>query len=118
MIIKGGLVMRFLVRCLGVPIVLAAAFAATPHIAAAQALPSAPSDQQKPEAALANLQQKANKGDAAAQFYLGFMYENGRGVPQNYATHQQAEDMTAPEDFASVKITLDRRAPSRQDTCI
>jgi TPR repeat protein len=26
----------------------------------------------------------AEKGDAAAQSYLGFMFETGRGVPQNY----------------------------------
>jgi TPR repeat protein len=28
----------------------------------------------------------ADRGDARAQFYLGFMYETGRGVPQDYAT--------------------------------
>jgi TPR repeat protein len=28
----------------------------------------------------------AERGDARAQFYLGFMYEGGRGVPQDYAT--------------------------------
>jgi TPR repeat protein len=26
----------------------------------------------------------AERGDASAQSYLGFMFENGRGVPQNY----------------------------------
>ena len=26
----------------------------------------------------------AERGDASAQFYLGFMFESGRGVPQNY----------------------------------
>ena len=26
----------------------------------------------------------AERGDAAAQTYLGFMFETGRGVPQNY----------------------------------
>jgi TPR repeat protein len=28
----------------------------------------------------------AEAGDARAQFYLGFMYETGRGVPQDYVT--------------------------------
>ena len=31
------------------------------------------------------LKQKATKGDASAQLYLGFCYENGNGVQQDYA---------------------------------
>jgi TPR repeat protein len=27
----------------------------------------------------------ARQGDAAARFYLGLMYDNGRGVPKDYA---------------------------------
>jgi len=34
--------------------------------------------------ALRILRQLANQDDASAQIYLGFMYENGRGVAQDY----------------------------------
>ena len=30
------------------------------------------------------LQERANAGDAAAQFNLALMYDNGRGVPQDF----------------------------------
>ena len=30
------------------------------------------------------LRAKAKQGDASAQFHLGFMYNTGRGVPQDY----------------------------------
>ena len=38
----------------------------------------------KNPAALQSLQAAANNGDANAQFSLGFLYEQGQGVPQNY----------------------------------
>jgi len=40
---------------------------------------------QKDATALAQLQTAAQSGDANAQDILGFMYYNGRGVPQDYA---------------------------------
>lgn len=33
--------------------------------------------------ALTTLRQEANQGDAKAQYTLGFMYQFGRGVPQD-----------------------------------
>ena len=36
------------------------------------------------KAALNELKPLAEKGDASAQFNLGLMYDNGRGVPQNF----------------------------------
>ena len=35
-------------------------------------------------AALKELQPLADKGDAVAQLYIGFMYDNGEGVPVDY----------------------------------
>ena len=42
----------------------------------------------------------AERGDARAQAYLGFMYQYGRGVPQNYAS----EDLKA--DRETLRRTL------------
>ena len=33
---------------------------------------------------LAETQQSADQGDAASQYNLGFMYRNGKGVPQDF----------------------------------
>lgn len=38
------------------------------------------------KAALVGLKPAAEKGDSTAQFYLGAMYYNGQGVPQDYVT--------------------------------
>jgi len=35
--------------------------------------------------ALRLLRPLADRGDAAAQYYLGLMYANGKGVPRDYA---------------------------------
>ena len=34
--------------------------------------------------AIASLRKKAEQGDASAQFSFGYMYDSGRGVPQDY----------------------------------
>jgi TPR repeat protein len=49
---------------------------------------SAQSANSKPSQSIAALKVKAENGDAAAQWSLAFLYEAGRGVPQDY---QQAE---------------------------
>ena len=35
--------------------------------------------------ALADVRERAEQGDAGAQFNLGVMYENGQGAPQDHA---------------------------------
>jgi TPR repeat protein len=40
---------------------------------------------QKDATALAQLRAAAQSGDANAQYWLGVMYHNGQGVPQDYA---------------------------------
>ncbi len=42
----------------------------------------------------------AEQGVAEAQFYLGLMYDNGQGVPQDYAkAHEIDASSTPSEDF-------------------
>ncbi len=48
----------------------------------------------------------AEKGDAIAQNGLGFMYENGEGVPQDNATAVKWYRMAAEQDFALAQSKL------------
>jgi TPR repeat protein len=38
----------------------------------------------KAETKIQSLKRRADAGDAKAQYYLGWRYANGKGVPQNY----------------------------------
>ena len=62
------------------------------------------------------LTKRAEQGDANAQFYLGFMYDFGRGVPEDdamaYAWHNVAAASgaeTAKESRGSTKKETTRR---------
>ncbi len=45
--------------------------------------------------ALSELRALAEKGNANAQFFLGFMYDAGRGVPQDYVQAHMWFDLAA-----------------------
>ena len=44
----------------------------------------------------------ANQGDASAMDWLGYLYENGRGVTQNYNTAKYWYEKAAEKGHASV----------------
>src|SRR6476646_9214449 len=48
----------------------------------------------------------AEKGNPRAQFNLGFMYANGRGVPKNYAEALKWYRLAADQGFASAQHNL------------
>ena len=48
----------------------------------------------------------AEQGDADAQFYLGVMYENGQGVPQNYAEALKWHQLAAEQGNAGAQYNL------------
>jgi hypothetical protein len=82
----GGMQMRSAARMLAcVALVLASAFAAAAPAASVRAGIAAFNRENFNAAALI-LGPRAEAGDPLAQSYLGFMYETGRGVPQDYAT--------------------------------
>lgn len=82
---------------------------------ASPSTPSASSTQQKStspvdayylkdyKAALSGLKPEAEKGNSTAQFYMGAMYYNGQGVPQDYVT-------------AYMWLTLSKEAGNRMGT--
>ena len=57
-------------------------------------------------AALREFQPLARAGDAAAQFYLGEMYEDGRGVPQNDAEAAKWYRKSAEQGDATAQFNL------------
>jgi TPR repeat protein len=62
----------------------------------------------------------AKNGDASAQTYLGFMFESGRGVPQNYTEaaywyRRAAEQGDAAAQY-SLGLLYDKGFGVRQDT--
>jgi uncharacterized protein len=48
----------------------------------------------------------AERGDPAAQAYLGFMFETGRGVPQNYTEAAMWYRRSAEQGFAAAQYSL------------
>ena len=48
----------------------------------------------------------AKQGDASAQYYLGVMYQNGSGVPQNYAEAAKWYLLAAEQDHAPAQANL------------
>ena len=59
------------------------------------------------EQALADLRARAEAGEADAQFNLGVMYDNGEGVPQNYAEAMRWYRLAAAEQgLASAQHNL------------
>ena len=57
-------------------------------------------------AALAELRPLAEQGDATAQFNLGFMYDEGHGVPQDYAEAMTWYRRAAAQGDATAQINL------------
>ena len=58
------------------------------------------------EQALADLRARAEAGEADAQFNLGVMYDNGEGVPQNYAEAMRWYRLAAEQGHAEAQGTL------------
>jgi uncharacterized protein len=48
----------------------------------------------------------AEKGDASAQFYLGLSYENGDGVPRDYAIARQWYEKSAAQGDEKAQLYL------------
>lgn len=71
-----------------------------------QAVRSAPQTQPRTTDEVKALRQKADQGDAAAQFHLGVMYGNGRGVPQDYAQAVTWLRKAADQGFAEAQVSL------------
>ena len=55
---------------------------------------------------LAETQQRANEGDAHAQATLGFVYENGEGVPENLMQAVVWYRIAADQDYAPAQANL------------
>jgi uncharacterized protein len=51
----------------------------------------------------------AKQGNAAAQFNLGFMYDNGKGVPQDYKTAVKWYRLAAEQGDAGAQVNLGMR---------
>jgi uncharacterized protein len=48
----------------------------------------------------------AEKGDARTQFYLGMLYENGDGVPEDYTKAREWYEKSAVQDDANAQFYL------------
>jgi len=57
------------------------------------------------------LKAKAEQGYAEAQYYLGFMYANGEGVPQDYVQAQKWVNLAASQSQGE---DLERYAETRE----
>ena len=55
---------------------------------------------------LKSLRERADQGDAVAQFNLGLMYAKGDGVPQNHAEAVKWYRMAADQGDASAQFNL------------
>jgi TPR repeat protein len=53
-----------------------------------------------------NVFRRAEKGDAKAQFVLGLKYENGKGVPQDYAEAAKWYRKAAEQGYAEAQFNL------------
>src|SRR2546422_434692 len=58
------------------------------------------------ENSLVELKKQADSGDAAAQFNLGWLYYDGRGVPQDYAQARQWYEKAAAQGNAKAQNNL------------
>jgi len=54
------------------------------------------------------LRQFAERGNPSAQFYLGFMYANARGIPKNYAEALKWYRLAADQGHARAQYNLGR----------
>lgn len=61
------------------------------------------------EAAFKEFKPLAEKGDARAQFELGYMYERGKGIPQDYAESLSWFRKSAAQGNASAQFYLGQR---------
>ena len=52
------------------------------------------------------LMERAQKGDAQAQSNLGLIYDNGEGVPQDYAQAMKWYRLAADQGYASAQYNL------------
>ena len=52
------------------------------------------------------LMERAQKGNAEAQFNLGYMYRAGQGVPQDYAQATKWARLAADQGYASAQYIL------------
>ena len=55
---------------------------------------------------LSETRKKAEKGDAAAQCSLGLMYDNGKGVPKDYAEAVKWFRKSAEQGYAAAQFNL------------
>jgi hypothetical protein len=55
---------------------------------------------------LQTLHTQAAQGSAEAQYFLGMMYANGRGVPQDYATARGWYEKAAAQGYAMAQYNL------------
>ncbi len=55
---------------------------------------------------LQTLHAQADKGEAEAQFFLGMIYGNGRGVPQDYAMALTWYEKAATQGYAMAQYNL------------
>jgi hypothetical protein len=53
-----------------------------------------------------DLQTQAAQGSAEAQYYLGMIYANGRGVPQDYAAARGWYEKAAAQGYAMAQYNL------------
>ena len=76
-------------------------------------LPEAPAQTTAPpttlDTELASVQQRAEEGDAAAQFKLGDMYRYGSGVPQDFAQALAWYSKAADQGYAEAQYQLGGR---------
>ena len=56
--------------------------------------------------ALRELRPLAEQGDARAQFYLGMLYENGAGVPEDYEKAREWYEKSAAQGDANAQFYL------------
>ena len=54
----------------------------------------------------AKFSELAQQGDPNAQYWLGFMHENGNGVPQNYSEAKKWYERSAGQGKASAQVQL------------
>ena len=64
-------------------------------LVAVASLFAAPLGAQEPTSGVENLTAAAKQGDAVAQFALGHMYYNGKGVPQDYVLAHKWSNLAA-----------------------
>ncbi len=65
-----------------------------------------PQQSQTEEQDLETLRSAAEQGDAEVQFNLGLMYEQGQGVPQDYAEAVRWYRLAAEQGFTAAQVNL------------